>query len=166
MDYRIQQSSRTIHKLLWLLEFSFYKFWNHSWTASIKYSIWKPIPSKPSQNTAKCSWPTQDHPRPYAERSQKTNSVWRLWRRKSRDSTSAADCRPRRAVWPRRNCTPYSPECPGSKSSYTKLTGKEERIRSLLDKNISKSAIGRILGVNRLTVTKFINDGKMKTATH
>jgi DNA invertase Pin-like site-specific DNA recombinase len=51
----------------------------------------------------------------------------------------------------------------GSKSSYTKLTGKEEKIRALLDKNISKSAIGRILGVNRLTVTKFISDEKFKT---
>lgn len=54
----------------------------------------------------------------------------------------------------------------GRKSSHVKLTGKEKEIQALLDKNISKSAIGRILGVNRLTVTKFINDGKMKTATH
>src|SRR5574344_2134777 len=54
----------------------------------------------------------------------------------------------------------------GRKSSHVKLTGEEKEIQALLDKNISKSAIGRILGVNRLTVTKFINDGKMKTATH
>src|SRR5574344_240626 len=54
----------------------------------------------------------------------------------------------------------------GRKSTRTKLTGKEKEIQALLNKNVSKRAIGRILGVNRLTVTKFINDGKMKTATH
>lgn len=54
----------------------------------------------------------------------------------------------------------------GRKSTRTKLTGKEKEIQALLNKNVSKSAIGRILGVNRLTVTKFINDGKIKTATH
>jgi DNA invertase Pin-like site-specific DNA recombinase len=54
----------------------------------------------------------------------------------------------------------------GRKSSHVKLTGKEKEIQALLNKNVSKSAIGRILGVNRLTVTKFISDGKIKTATH
>ena len=54
----------------------------------------------------------------------------------------------------------------GRKSLHVKLTGKEKEIQALLNKNVSKSAIGRILGVNRLTVTKFISDGKVKTAIH
>lgn len=46
----------------------------------------------------------------------------------------------------------------GSKSKTVKLTGREDEIKALLDKKISKSAIGRLLGVHRLTVTGFIND--------
>ena len=45
----------------------------------------------------------------------------------------------------------------GSKSSKTKLTGMEKKIKELLDKNVSYSAIGRILGVHRLTVSAFVN---------
>ena len=44
----------------------------------------------------------------------------------------------------------------GSLSATTKLTGKEEQIKELLAKNISYSAIGRILGVNRITVSNFV----------
>ncbi len=44
----------------------------------------------------------------------------------------------------------------GSKSKIKKLTGKETEIKVLLDKNVSKSAIARILGVHRLTVTEFV----------
>lgn len=44
----------------------------------------------------------------------------------------------------------------GSKSARTKLTGQEKRIQELLDKNVSFSAIGRILGVHRLTVSSFV----------
>ena len=44
----------------------------------------------------------------------------------------------------------------GSKSKVYKLTGKEEEIKALLEKKISKSAIARILGVHRLTVADFI----------
>ena len=40
----------------------------------------------------------------------------------------------------------------GSLSKQTKLNGKEEVIKTLLEKDIGYSAIGRILGVNRLTV--------------
>ncbi|MDR1973852.1 MAG: master DNA invertase Mpi family serine-type recombinase [Bacteroidales bacterium] len=43
----------------------------------------------------------------------------------------------------------------GSKSKVKKLTGKEKEIKELLDKRISKSAIARIFGVHRLTVTSF-----------
>ncbi|RCR69398.1 master DNA invertase Mpi family serine-type recombinase [Larkinella punicea] len=44
----------------------------------------------------------------------------------------------------------------GSRSVATKLTGKEEAIRELLKTQVSHSAIGRILGVNRQTVADFI----------
>ena len=46
----------------------------------------------------------------------------------------------------------------GRKSSKTKLTGQEKRIRELLDKKVSYSAISRILGVHRLTVSSFVKD--------
>lgn len=44
----------------------------------------------------------------------------------------------------------------GRKSSKTKLTGQELKIKELLNKKVSYSAIGRILGVHRLTVSKFV----------
>ncbi|MDR0796326.1 MAG: master DNA invertase Mpi family serine-type recombinase [Tannerella sp.] len=44
----------------------------------------------------------------------------------------------------------------GSKSKTKKLTGKEIEIQKLLDKKLSKSAIARLLGVHRITVTTFI----------
>lgn len=43
----------------------------------------------------------------------------------------------------------------GSKSSQTKLTGQEKRIKQLRGDNISYSAIARILKVHRLTVSTF-----------
>ena len=46
----------------------------------------------------------------------------------------------------------------GKKSSHVKLSGHEKEIRELLDKKISKSAIGRILGVNRMTVDAFLKE--------
>lgn len=46
----------------------------------------------------------------------------------------------------------------GSKSKKTKLTGQEKQIQELLNKNISYAAIGRILGVHRLTVSKFVRE--------
>lgn len=49
----------------------------------------------------------------------------------------------------------------GSKSKVKKLTGKELEIKALLDKNISKSAIARILGVHRITVTNFIKESSL-----
>lgn len=44
----------------------------------------------------------------------------------------------------------------GSLSKQTKLSGKEEQIQELIDKKVSHSAIGRILGVNRITVKNFV----------
>lgn len=49
----------------------------------------------------------------------------------------------------------------GSKSSKTKLTGQEKKIQELLDKKVSYSAIGRILGVHRLTVSTFVKNNKL-----
>ena len=44
----------------------------------------------------------------------------------------------------------------GSKSSKVKLSGKEEFIRGLLNHNISKTKIAKILKVDRMTVDTFI----------
>ncbi len=46
----------------------------------------------------------------------------------------------------------------GRKNSTLKLTGKEKEIEFFLQKNISKSAIARLLNVNRMTVDKFIKE--------
>jgi DNA invertase Pin-like site-specific DNA recombinase len=48
----------------------------------------------------------------------------------------------------------------GRKSARTKLTGQEKQIKELLDKKVSYSAIGRILGVHRLTVSSFVKSDK------
>jgi DNA invertase Pin-like site-specific DNA recombinase len=49
----------------------------------------------------------------------------------------------------------------GSQNKQVKLSGKEEIIKELLNKKISVCAIGRILGVNRLTVDGFIRSRKL-----
>jgi DNA invertase Pin-like site-specific DNA recombinase len=49
----------------------------------------------------------------------------------------------------------------GRKSSKTKLTGQEKRIQELLDRKVSFSAIGRILGVHRLTVSTFVKRDRL-----
>jgi len=46
----------------------------------------------------------------------------------------------------------------GSKSSRVKLSGNEKDIRALLAREFSKSAIGRIYGVNRITVDTFLKE--------
>jgi len=48
----------------------------------------------------------------------------------------------------------------GSRSQVKKLTGKEDDIKTLLAKKISHSAIGRILGVHRITVSSFVKESK------
>lgn len=50
----------------------------------------------------------------------------------------------------------------GSLSKQTKLSGKEDAIKELLEKKISYSGIGRILGVNRLTVKNFVEKWELK----
>jgi len=46
----------------------------------------------------------------------------------------------------------------GSRSKIVKLSGHEEEIQELLANKISKSAISRIFGVNRMTVDAFLKD--------
>jgi DNA invertase Pin-like site-specific DNA recombinase len=50
----------------------------------------------------------------------------------------------------------------GRKSSHVKLSGHEKEIRALLAKHTSKSAIGRIFGVNRMTVSAFLKERIVK----
>jgi len=47
--------------------------------------------------------------------------------------------------------------------AYEGTTGQEKRIKELLDKRVSYSAIGRILGVHRLTVSSFVKE-KLQTS--
>jgi len=49
----------------------------------------------------------------------------------------------------------------GSQSSYVKLTGREKDIKMLLDRHFTKTAIGRIYGVNRHTVDIFVKTKMM-----
>lgn len=49
----------------------------------------------------------------------------------------------------------------GSKASKTKLSGKEAKIKELLNKRISYSAIGRLLKVHRLTVSSFAKNNNL-----
>lgn len=44
----------------------------------------------------------------------------------------------------------------GSLSKQTKLSGKEDQIKELLSKKVSYSAIGRIMGANRITIKQFV----------
>lgn len=49
----------------------------------------------------------------------------------------------------------------GSRSKRVKLTGKEAEIINLLEKRVSVSAIARVTGVHRLTLSAFIKDGRL-----
>ena len=49
----------------------------------------------------------------------------------------------------------------GRKSTKTKLSGQEKKIKGLLSKKVSHSAISRILNVHRLTVTNFVNNNSL-----
>jgi DNA invertase Pin-like site-specific DNA recombinase len=51
----------------------------------------------------------------------------------------------------------------GRKSHNLKLTGKEDEINSLLKKKISHSAIARIIGVHRITLTSFVRNNMKHT---
>jgi DNA invertase Pin-like site-specific DNA recombinase len=51
----------------------------------------------------------------------------------------------------------------GRKSSKVKLTGKEETIRTLLVEGVPIVQIAKIFKVNRMTVSKFINDKNLRS---
>ena len=46
----------------------------------------------------------------------------------------------------------------GSRSKQVKLSGQEDVIRALIERNVSKCEIARIYGVDRMTVSSFIKD--------
>ena len=50
----------------------------------------------------------------------------------------------------------------GSKSSHVKLSGKETIIRDLLQQGVPITQIANIYKVNRMTVSKFINDKDLR----
>lgn len=50
----------------------------------------------------------------------------------------------------------------GRKSSHVKLSGNEETICALRRQGVSKSQIGKIFGVHRMTVDKFIKENKLE----
>jgi putative DNA-invertase from lambdoid prophage Rac len=50
----------------------------------------------------------------------------------------------------------------GALSKQTKLTGKDETIKELLNKKVAIATIGRILGVSRLTVENYVTTRKLR----
>lgn len=50
----------------------------------------------------------------------------------------------------------------GSLSKKTKLTGKEQDIKMLLEKKVSVAAVARIMGVHRITMGNFIKSRQLK----
>jgi DNA invertase Pin-like site-specific DNA recombinase len=50
----------------------------------------------------------------------------------------------------------------GKKSSHVKLTGKEKEIRKLRGEGTGKSELGRMFGVNRMTVDKFMKENGIR----
>lgn len=46
----------------------------------------------------------------------------------------------------------------GRQSTFVKLSGKENKVKELIEQKVSKSAMARILGVHRITVAKFIKE--------
>jgi DNA invertase Pin-like site-specific DNA recombinase len=50
----------------------------------------------------------------------------------------------------------------GKKSSHVKLSGHESEIKRLRKNGYSKSELGRVFGVNRMTVDKFMKDNSIK----
>lgn len=46
----------------------------------------------------------------------------------------------------------------GRQSTFVKLSGRENKVKELIEQKVSKSAMARILGVHRITVAKFIRE--------
>lgn len=53
----------------------------------------------------------------------------------------------------------------GRRSSRFKLSGKEEKIISMRQDNVSKSEIARVLKVNRVTLLRYMAEHKLETVT-
>ena len=49
----------------------------------------------------------------------------------------------------------------GSKSKVNKLTGRESEVKRLLEMNMTKSAIAKVMGVHRSTISKYLSEGKI-----
>ena len=52
----------------------------------------------------------------------------------------------------------------GSLSKKTRLTGREEEIKMLLEKRVSVAAVARIMGVHRSTMTNFIKSRRLRVS--
>ena len=52
----------------------------------------------------------------------------------------------------------------GSLSKKTRLTGREEEIKMLLEKRVSVAAVARIMGVHRSTMTNFIKSRRLEVS--
>lgn len=53
----------------------------------------------------------------------------------------------------------------GRQNTFVKLSGKENRVKELMDQGISKSTMAKMLGVHRITVAKFIKERIKDTIT-
>ncbi len=69
---------------------------------------------------------------------------------------SIISCRTKEALARKKNEGMWLGRPTGSYAKETKLTGKEQIVRELLSKKVSHSAIARFLGVNRVTLTMFV----------
>ena len=52
---------------------------------------------------------------------------------------------------------------PGTLAKHTKLTGREQEIRMLLQKNVTVAAIARLMGVHRTTMAHYIHSRRLVT---
>lgn len=53
----------------------------------------------------------------------------------------------------------------GRQNTFVKLSGKENRVKELMEQGISKSTMAKMLGVHRITVAKFIKERIKDTIT-
>ena len=47
------------------------------------------------------------------------------------------------------------------KAKVNKLTGRESEVKRLLEMNMTKSAIAKVMGVHRSTISKYLSEGKI-----
>lgn len=46
----------------------------------------------------------------------------------------------------------------GRQNTFVKLSGKENRVKELMDQGLTKSTMAKMLGVHRITVANFIKE--------